>query len=55
MHCDRQHNTILLQKKLNILMYRFPFDVIIYRSYDTIKKVRFFWTTVYNFNSIVTC
>jgi len=34
-------------KDLNILMYRSPSYLIIYRSHTLLKMVRFFWPTLY--------
>jgi len=34
-------------KELNILIYRSPSYVIIYRSHTLLKMVRFFWPTLY--------
>jgi len=34
-------------KELNILIYRLPSYLIIYRSHIHLKMVRFFWPTLY--------
>jgi len=34
-------------KVLNILIYRSPSYLIIYRSHTLLKMVRFFWSTLY--------
>jgi len=38
---------LIQDKKLTYVIYRPPFYVIIYRSYNFLKTVRVFWTTLY--------
>jgi len=40
-------------KELNILIYRMPSYVIIWKSYALQKMVRFFWPTLYILNSTI--
>ena len=40
-------------KELNILIYRLPSYLIIYRSHILLKMVRFFWPTLYYLQTAV--
>ena len=40
--------TFTPDKELNILIYRSPSYLIIYRSHTLLKMVRFFWPTLYS-------
>ena len=39
--------TFTPDEELNILIYRSPCNLIIYRSHTLLKMVRFFWPTLY--------
>ena len=47
--CGIQNTSIILtpDKELNILIYRMPSYVIIWKSYTLLKMVQFFWPTLY--------
>jgi len=46
-HGGIQHIILTPDKELNILIYRMPSYVIIYKKLCTSKMVRFFWPTLY--------